>query len=283
MQSDGYTIRTMTREEIDMAVEWAAVEGWNPGLHDAHCYAAVDPSGFLVGLLHDEPIATISAVKYGQSFGFVGFYIVKPAYRGKGYGIQLWNAAPNHLDGRNIALDGVVAQQDNYRKSGFELAHRNIRYQGVGGGSSPEHSAIVELSTLPFAIVDAYDRPFFPANRRRFLDAWIRQPGSHALGVQQDGELKGYGVMRPCRAGYKIGPLFADTPELADVLFQALRSPTRPSDTVFLDTPEVNRAAVDLAERHHMDVVFETARMYTGEHPDIALDRTFGVTTFEVG
>lgn len=283
MQDGGYTIRTMTREEIDMAVEWAASEGWNPGRHDADCYAAADPNGFLVGLLHDEPIATISAVKYGPSFGFVGFYIVKPEYRGKGYGIQLWNAGLDYLAGRNIGLDGVVAQQDNYRKSGFGLAHRNIRYQGVGGGPAPEHSAIVELATLPFATVDAYDRHFFPANRSRFIDAWIHQPDCHALSVQEDGELKGYGVMRPCRAGYKIGPLFADTPELADVLFQALRSRARLSDTVYLDTPEVNRAAMDLAERHHMDVVFETVRMYTSERPDIALDRTFGVTSFEVG
>ena len=27
-------IRPLTREEFDVAVEWAAAEGWNPGLHD---------------------------------------------------------------------------------------------------------------------------------------------------------------------------------------------------------------------------------------------------------
>jgi len=110
MPKNSYVIRTMTRQEINLAVDWAAGEGWNPGIHDADCFYAADPGGFLVGMLGDEPIATISAVKYGHSFGFIGFYIVKPEYRGKGYGIQIWNAGMESLSGRSIGLDGVVAQ-----------------------------------------------------------------------------------------------------------------------------------------------------------------------------
>ena len=79
MEERGYHIRVMTRPEVDLAVDWAAAEGWNPGLADAECFYAADPDGFLIGLLGDEPVATISAVKYGKSFGFIGLYIVKPA------------------------------------------------------------------------------------------------------------------------------------------------------------------------------------------------------------
>jgi GNAT superfamily N-acetyltransferase len=273
----------MTREEIEMAVEWAADEGWNPGRHDAVCYAAADPNGFFIGLLDDEPIATLSAIKYGQSFGFLGFYMVKPEYRGQGYGIQIWNAGLNYLHGRTVGLDGVVAQQDNYKKSGFKLAYRNIRYEGTGGDQSAKNSDIIELSTLPFAAIDAYDRPFFPAKRSTFIQSWITQKDCHALGIRQNGKLAGYGVIRPCRSGYKIGPLFADSPELADVLFLSLQSRAELSEPVFLDVPEVNLAAMELAERHNLKVVFETARMYTGDIPDMPLDRVFGVTSFEVG
>jgi len=53
-----------------------------------------------------------------------------------------------YLEGRNIGLDGVVSQQDNYKKSGFKLAYRNIRHEGRGGGDFPEYSEIVRLSTL---------------------------------------------------------------------------------------------------------------------------------------
>lgn len=99
----------MTRPEVDIAVEWAAKEGWNPGLHDADCYFTADTNGFLMGFLNDEPISVISVVRYGQTFGFLGFYIVKPEYRGKGYGIKIWNAGLKYLEGRTIGLDGVVA------------------------------------------------------------------------------------------------------------------------------------------------------------------------------
>ena len=283
MQKENYTIRTMTREEVEIAIEWAAKEGWNPGLHDSACYITADPNGFLMGFLHGEPMATISAIKYGQTFGFLGFYIVKPEYRGKGYGIQIWNAGLKYLEGRNIALDGVVAQQDNYKKSGFKLAYRNIRYEGVGGGKTSENSEIVKLSILPFETIDSYDRPFFPANRSKFVKSWINQADCHALGIRQNGKLTGYGIIRSCRSGYKIGPLFADSPELAESLFLALKSRVKLSEPVFLDAPEVNLSAVKLAERHNMQVVFETVRMYTGERPDMPLHRVFGVTSFEVG
>ena len=273
----------MSRGEVDLAIEWAAKEGWNPGIHDAGCFYSADPNGFLIGLLGDEPIAIISAVKYGEGFGFLGLYIVKPEYRGKGYGIQVWNAGLKYLEGRNIGLDGVVAQQDNYKKSGFNLAYRNIRYEGCGGGSFPEYSDIVKLSTLPVETIDSYDRPFFPAKRTQFLKPWINQAGCNALGIMQNGKLAGYGVIRTCRSGYKIGPLVADSPELAEVLFLALKSEVKPAERFYLDTPEVNRAAVALAERYDMQVVFETARMYTGGEPEIPLNRLFGVTSFELG
>ena len=65
------------------------------------------------------------------------FYIIKSQYRGRGFGLQLWNAAMAYMGGRNVGLDGVIAQQGNYRKSGFKLAYRSIRHQGEGGGAEP--------------------------------------------------------------------------------------------------------------------------------------------------
>lgn len=273
----------MTRQEVNIAIDWAAEEGWNPGLYDADCFYAADPNGFLIGLLDDEPIATISVVKYGSSFGFLGFYIVKPEYRGKGYGIQIWNAGLASLSGCTIGLDGVVAQQDNYKKSGFNLAYSNIRYQGIGGGHYSADSGIVSLSTLAFDDICAYDQPFFPGNRREFLRCWINQPQSTALGILRNNKLAGYGVLRICRSGYKVGPLFADSPECAEQLFLALNSHAPEGAPVFLDIPAVNEAAVDLVNRHNMTVSFETARMYTGQSPTLPVERLFGVTTFELG
>lgn len=283
MSSLDYKIRTMTREDIDLAIEWAALEGWNPGVDDADCFYAADTQGFFVGEIDGEPIATISAVKYGETFGFIGCYIVKPAYRGQGYGQQIWNAGIKYLAGRNIGLDGVVVQQENYQKSGFKIAYRHMRYAGVSGGSPPQNSEIIKLSQLPFETVENYDRPFFPAPRSQFLKSWLDRPHHISLGILAQGQLSGYGTIRVCRSGYKIGPLFADSPESAASLFIALKSQVNPGQPIYLDIPEVNQAAVALVENHQMKLVFETARMYRGSFPNLPLDRLFGLTSFELG
>jgi ribosomal protein S18 acetylase RimI-like enzyme len=275
----GFTVRRMTRAELGLAIEWAAREGWNPGLHDAEPFFHTDPQGFFLGLLDDEPVGCISAVAYDDAFGFIGFYIVRPQFRGRGFGLRIWNAAVDYLGDRTIGLDGVVARQASYQKSGFRLAYRNVRYEGVGGGVAP--AGIVDLATVPFAHVAAYDAAHFPVPRLEFLRRWIAQPNSVALGVVKGRELAGYGVVRPCRSGFKIGPLFADSEAIAEGLFRALAA--RAEGALYLDTPEVNPAAIAQAERHGMRPMFETARMYTKSAPALPHERIFGITTFELG
>lgn len=284
MSSASLILRTMSRDEVTLAVDWAAEEGWNPGRSDAEAFYAADPEGFLIGTVGDRPVAVISAVRSGTTFGFIGFYIVRPEARGRGYGLAIWQAALERLAGRCVGLDGVLAQQEAYRKSGFVLAHRNIRTQGVGGGPVASDPRLVALTTLPFATVEQYDRAFFPAGRNAFLARWISLPGVVALGLLDTaGGLAGYGVLRPCAVGSKIGPLFADSVEGAEILRAALFGAAAPGAPVFLDIPEANPAAVALAQRHGLSPVFETARMYLGTPPEMALERTFGVTSFELG
>ena len=113
-----YTIRVMTPGDLDRVIEWAAAEAWNPGVNDAACFRAADPDGFLAGVVDGRLAAAISAVRYGAGFGFIGFYIVDPDLRQRGYGLRIWQAALQHLgERRTIGLDGVVAQQANYAKS----------------------------------------------------------------------------------------------------------------------------------------------------------------------
>ena len=268
-----------------MGLDWAAAEGWNPGLHDAEAFWSADPEGFLVGLLHAQPVAMISAVRYGRHFGFIGFYIVQQEFRKQRIGIALWRAAMDRLAGRTIGLDGVVAQQDSYRKSGFELAWNNVRYEGVTRCCETPDSPAVPLRALGHATPELleYDAAFFPDDRRRFVQHWTTQTACTALAVRRDGLLAGYGVIRPCRTGYKIGPLFADDIDLADRLFRALISRVRPGETVQLDIPATNPSALELVQTHGMQPVFETARMYAGVAPDLPLRRLFGITTFELG
>jgi len=209
----------MTKSDLDLTISWAATEGWNPGLHDRDTFYNTDPQGFFMGFLDDKPISCISAVSYGKDFGFIGLYIVHSDHRNKGYGIKIWDKAIDYLKNKNIGLDGVVAQQENYKKSGFKLAYRNIRYEGLGGGKKTKSEKLVKLSTVPFEQVIAYDEKLFPAPRTPFLRLWFQQPESLSLGYLDKRNLKGYGMVRKCRTGYKVGPLFADNAKIAETIF----------------------------------------------------------------
>jgi hypothetical protein len=275
-----FAIRPMARAEMDLAINWVGREGWNPGLHDADAFYSPDPNGFFVGVVDDRPVGCIGAVRYDATFGFIGLHLVRPEYRRHGYGLQLWHAANAYLGDRVIGFDGVAAQQKKYEAAGFHLAHRTIRFEGTGGGQLPD--GVIELAGVPFDEVLAYESTVFPVSRPRFLRHWLKMPGSIAYGVAERGRLAGFGVMRPARVGNKIGPLCADSPELAERLYRALAS-RAPAVTLFLDTPAVNEAGVALARRLEMKPLLETVRMYSGAAPVLPLQRVFGVACLELG
>ena len=271
----------MRPDDIATAVEWAAAEGWNPGLSDAACFATVDPEGFFIAEIGGEPVATIACVNYDDSFAFLGFYIVRGDLRGHGYGLKIWKTAIAHAASRVIGLDGVVAQQDNYKKSGFKLAYANVRYGGTVAVVQTRRG-VVPLGDIPPAMVEADDRTVFPAARSAFLRSWIGAPGHIGRALLRDSALAGWGVIRPCRKGFKIGPLVADDRAAAEAVLSALLASIGAAD-IFLDVPAINPDAVAFARDLGLKPVFETARMYTGAIPSLRLERVFGVTTFELG
>ncbi|MFD9477795.1 GNAT family N-acetyltransferase [Streptomyces nojiriensis] len=278
----GFEIAGASAADMELIRDWADEEGWNPGDSDRFAFAVADPEGFLIGRLDGEPVACISAVRYGGGFGFIGFYIARPAVRGQGYGIRLWRAGMERLDGRLVGLDGVVDQQDNYRKSGFRRAWNNFRYEGAPQGDDDGAVEIVDAGTLPFGRLAAYDRRFFPAPRDAFLSAWTGLPGRTALAAVRDGRIEGLGVIRPSSAAHRIGPLYAATPAVAAALLRGLARHA-PDGLVSVDVPDANPVAGALFERLGLAPAFETARMYTGPAPDLALPELFGVASLELG
>jgi GNAT superfamily N-acetyltransferase len=278
------TIRTMRSDEIEIAIEFAALEGWNPGLHDAACFHAADPGGFLIAECNGQAVGCIAAVSYAGRFGFIGLYIVAPAWRRQGIGPRLWAAGMARLAGQVVGLDGVPAQQANYRRSGFELAWQNVRFAGVARRAArPEPAQIAPLGTVDFSLLCADDRRVFPAPREQFLRCWIAMPDAAGLAWLEQGRLAGWGLIRKCREGHKIGPLVADDPGVASALFAALCERVPVGSTVYLDVPMPNADALALARAQGLHGVFETARMYAGPAPACELQRVYGITTFELG
>ena len=261
------SVEQMTLADLNLATEWAATEGWNPGLHDAPIFYQTDPQGFFVGKIDGNPVASISAVRYGLEYGFIGFYIVAPEYRDHGYGGHLILHARKHLEGfRSVGLDGVDAQQANYARHGAVYAHDNHRFEGHGPGEViplPHGAKMLPLAEIPFELVLDYDRRHFPADRSGFMNAWINQPDSLALGI--------------------LCSLFADDSEAASALISELRQGLRVEEPFYMDVPAFNLHAMALAEQLGMKTAFHTARMYLGEAPVLPTSEIYGITSLELG
>jgi GNAT superfamily N-acetyltransferase len=257
------------------------VEGWNPGIHDEKLFYEADCEGFFIAEIAGRPIGCASAVAYDDSFGFFGLYIVKPEFRRKGIGMKLTEKCLEHLGERNIGLDGVVENEKKYQKvMRFKSSYSNLRFEGRGEGEVPD--GLIKISAVPFEDLIEYDRRMFPAPRSGFLKEWIIQPDSYAFAKLEAEQLRGYGVIRKCRKGYKIGPLFADDQSTAEKIFRALKASV-PGETIYLDVPEPNKKAMEIAKDYGMTIMFKTIRMYSLEEPDIRLDGVYGVTSFELG
>ena len=266
----------MTPADLRRTLNWAAAEGWNPGLRDAEALRAADPEGFLC-----SDHASIAAIRTGSDGGFIGLYIVRPESRGQGHGFAIWEAAMRRLAGRNVGLDGVVAQQDNYRRSGFRFAWNNARYAS-DTPILPEQAHSAGSAVLDDTLL-AFDAAHAGASRPAFLRAWIETPGHVALVTRDGADITGFGVIRPCRSGSKIGPLFAESPEIAASLLAALGAHRVATGPLILDLPEDHAAAVALAQGAGMQEVFETARMYTGGTPRLRRTGLYAVASFELG
>ena len=259
-------IRTMSRAEVELMLDWAAAEGWNPGLGDATPFHVSDPNGFLVGLLDDEPAAAISVVRYGDAFGFLGLYITAPHHRGQGYGLQLWQAGLAHLGQRIVGLDGVVAQQANYRRSGFAYAWPNFRFGGlVEGRVDPR---LVGCAHHPLRRrSNNLDRLLFPAPRPAFLAAWLAMPESRTLALVEGDTVTALGTrpalpLRPQGRPALRHATLSEPSACCAASRQALRA--RSCISMY---PVQMQAAMRLAQELGLTQCFETARMYKGPAP----------------
>jgi len=213
----------------------------------------------------------------------MGFYIVRPNFRGKGYGMKLFQNAWKYLGDRNKGADGVIENLKIYSRVGLKLAHYNARYKTRGTNTKTLGENVIGLNKVVFKKVYDYDKKVFGFKREKFLKAWISQPKSFTYGFVKNKKLLGYGVLSKCFEGYKIGPLFADSDTVANELFDSLIGNINKKEPIFFDIPEVNKGALKIVKKYKMNKVFATGRIYTKSQPKFPLHKWYGITSFELG
>lgn len=131
-EQNDVTASIMAEEDFHVVLKWAGFEGWNPRKGDAKLFFLTDGEGFFMSKTgKGGPVSCVSAVKYGEDYGFMGVYICFPEHRGRGHGLSIFQREMEHLEGRVMGLDAVKVQQPNYAKQSFVFAHDHTRFASV--------------------------------------------------------------------------------------------------------------------------------------------------------
>ncbi|MEN9646466.1 MAG: hypothetical protein RL238_3135 [Actinomycetota bacterium] len=281
----GHEFRAMTPDDVAQLVEWAAAESWNPGRHDVPVAWSVDPGAFIALRRDGEMIGGGSVFSYGGAFGFMGLFIMRPDCRGHGLGGLLWQHRLQRMRARlrpdaAVGMDGVFRMAPFYARGGFVLAYRDLRFDGVAPAATDE--GLLPVAAVGFDALDAFDRRHVAAPRTEFLRAWTAPADVHTAVMVDDDEVVGMAVLRPCRDGYRFGPVHADRPDVAERLITGLMSRVAGAP-VQIDVPEPNGPGLDIVARLGMTESFGCARMYHGPDPLLPVERIYGVTSFEFG
>ncbi|CDG22368.1 conserved protein of unknown function [Xenorhabdus poinarii G6] len=260
-----FQVSVATPETWQVVEEMARQERWDLGKGDAGRFLNVDTQGFYIGYWQDKPISSISAVNYTQNYTHVGHYIVNPDFRGQGLGLAVWRIAIEHAEGRCIGLDGMPAQEANYKKWGFKTHYHTFRMAGAATKNIVELHNIELVDQKNIASVIHYDESFVGYSRASLLAEWFFGQGRKGLLKVGNKGIEGVIGLRPSDDGYRIGPFYAVNEHSMKTLMLAAMNEIPQQTNVTLDIPEYAQQTIAFANALGFKTLFHTCRMYRGE------------------
>lgn len=278
----GLRFETAKLDEVETVLTWAAQEGWNPGLQDAQAFLAADQYGFFIARVDGEMVAAISVVNHNDTMAFLGLYLCKPEFRGKGVGFALWRHALRHAGRRCVGLDGVAEQEPNYAKSGFVRTGATRRLQGRAPKVATDAVRPFDAAR-DFSAIAAIDQQAVGYSRPQFLSAWMSEEYATRKTVvcTQNGEITGFATIRLCQQGAKVGPVTAPDPMTAVTLLSAAAA-SLDVINITLDLPSSAIEFRKMLEGRGFVKTFGTARMYSGAPPQPSV-LSMAIATMELG
>lgn len=286
------TTKYMELNDFKIVRRWCEKENWNPGLHDIFIYYQLGKDDHSLFFENNRPISAISLVKYSPVFFTIGSFIVKENYRKKGYGAATWKKALSRLDNHpdaTVLLYAVKKQINRYKKHGFQAQYTNKRWNlTFKTRSLLTHSPYLKKITITLVKeISAYDKHVFSCSRARIFTELCRHPGIEGFVFKADNVIQGYGIIRPCLTGYRIGPLIADSPEIAQCLLTKLLSVSGSEPTI-IDIPDCNPQGEQLMKSvgAARDKDYDTIAMIKGEVPPEYkgnISKNYGIFSLEIG
>ena len=228
MASD-LVIRALSLEDLDAAFDLSTAIGWNQRRNDWRMLLQLAPAGAFAAIVEARLIGTSIGIDYG-GFGWIAMMLVDPAYRGRGVGRRLLEAAidavPSHL---RIRLDATPLGRPLYQQYGFQdeaALSRHVRDQSDPepvrtSQSLADNGSVRPLATSDLPLVVEQDRQTFGGTRAAVLEWALREAPDYAYVVPaSDGSIN-YCLGRHGRQFDQIGPVVASDENIARTLLHA--------------------------------------------------------------
>lgn len=232
--------REMEWADIPTGLSLCRSAGWNQLSRDWEIFLTLDPEGNRVCVDDDgRVVGTVTTIRYGHHFSWIGMVLVDPAHRRKGIGFGLLEEAIGLLKNEScVKLDATPAGREVYIKLGFKDECELTRMSASAFNvehlfSSP---TVTVLSADNLDSLRSFDMAVFGADRMALLSWMLDGAPELAFKVVDGDHVKGYCLGR---AGYQythIGPVVADSIDVAKGLVSAALKHCG-NNPVILDVP----------------------------------------------
>jgi GNAT superfamily N-acetyltransferase len=281
-------IRTLEEPDIDRAVALSSQANWNHSHADWRRLVRLWPGQVLVGEIDGRLVASGSLATYPSShglLGWIGLILVDQAFQRRGLGTQIVGAVldlAERLDVNVLGLDASDQGQPIYERLGFECCCGINRWSG----RARVKNRAIDMAEEDWRPLLDLDRLACGAKRAALLHNLSAGGGMLVRAGSTNGHLSGYGVLRPGRRAWHLGPLVADDPETAAELVDALVEPSdrEAAEDVIVDVVDGSALEAILARRGFA-IARRLQRMVRprGATTLMAGARAYAVTGFELG
>lgn len=279
-----WKVESVSLSEWQKILSWAKAESWDIGEGDDAHFFNVDEQGFFVGFLNGEPIASLSVVNHTDDYAHVGHYIVLPAFRGKPWGKKLFIEALKHAGNRSLGGDGMSSLAPYYGRWGFKPYFRTLRYSGILTQQGICSATMEKISSVNINEVINFDRDCTGLFRSNLLNNWFQGDKRFGFITRSADGISGLVGIRRSSAGYRIGPLYANSSSELNKLFSVAAAEVPKGEQLTLDVPEEGQEAfIELIKSCGLRLIFDTYRFYRGMVPQPQSEKIRALTSLELG
>ncbi|HWZ09472.1 MAG TPA: GNAT family N-acetyltransferase [Xanthobacteraceae bacterium] len=223
----GVTARPLNGRDLAAALTLSAEAGWNQTAADWQIFLDL---GSAVGVTGADGrlIATAATLPHANRFAWISMVLVTAAQQRKGLARWLLRDCIERLTSRQLVpvLDATPAGRSVYSGLGFRDAWSMRRLVGLVGraaqspraGPAAEGVTVRRLDPAYWPEIIAYDTAVFGADRGALLRRLAGRLPQAALIAEREGRLAGFLLGRDGRIMNQLGPLVAESDQVARAL-----------------------------------------------------------------